>query len=248
MVFIASKHYIDIYQGFSYSFDENGERELLQSCRECFKGKVVFFDVGANVGNWTAEAISAFTMYEGHLFEISNKTYNNLYNRFGNDSNLQLNNLALFNSNKEKKYKDYGENHGRNTLITSGARKKRGFTWGSVQAIKGDDYSLDHNITRVNLLKIDTDGSEYAVINGFQNLLLKKAIDIIQFEYGYAHGDAYTLMRDFFTFFEGYGYIVGPLRKEGVLFKSFSYSDNDFKSGPNYVASLPEYRTKISKF
>ncbi len=247
-LFIAAGRYIDIYRGFSYEFEENGELQLLKACRNGFEGKILFFDVGANVGNWSAKAITDFRDYEGHLFEISEKTYENLRHRFGENSSLNLNNIALMNRNEETSYKDYGENHGGNTLLSGADYHKRDFSWCSVQALKGEDYCRDHSILRINLLKIDTEGSDFFVLGGFADLLSKKVVDIIQFEYGYTHADVHTLMRDFFIFFEGYGYVVGPLRKNGVQFKKFSYSDNDFKSGPNYVACLPKYCTILGQF
>ena len=63
----------------------------------------------------------------------------------------------------------------------------------------------------------------------------KGKIRLIQFEYGYANGDAKFLMKDFFNFFSEKDYIVAKLRKK-INFKEWDYSFNDFKSGPNYLA------------
>ena len=63
----------------------------------------------------------------------------------------------------------------------------------------------------------------------------KKNVRLIQFEYGYANGDAKFLMKDFFIFFKKNNYIVAKLRKK-IKFEKWNYSFNDFNSGPNYIA------------
>ena len=74
------------------------------------------------------------------------------------------------------------------------------------------------------------------VLRGFSNLLEHKAVRIIQFEYGYTNGDSKFLMRDFYQFFKDYGYTLARVQKGPLSFREWAYSDNDFKSGPNYVA------------
>ena len=97
-------------------------------------------------------------------------------------------------------------------------------------------YCKTNNIKSIDFLKIDVEGSEHMVLEGFTDLLSKKAIKVIQFEYGYANADVHFLMRDFFKFFERFGYIIGKLIKNGVIFSDFDYKLNDFNSGPNFVA------------
>jgi hypothetical protein len=67
-------------------------------------------------------------------------------------------------------------------------------------------------------------------------MLQKRMIRIVQFEYGYVNGDVHFLMKDFYEFFKEFGYVVAKLTKGPLNFREFKYSDNDFKSGPNYVA------------
>ncbi len=43
-------------------------------------------------------------------------------------------------------------------------------------------------------------------------------------------------MRDFFRFFDLYAYKLARIRKRKIQFSDFSYSMNDFESGPNYLA------------
>lgn len=248
MIYRLSLMYIDIFRGFSYDFEANGEKQLLERSATLWRGRIVFFDVGANVGDWTAQAIFYYKDYEAHLFEMTTQTYANLKERYANNSRIKINNLALSNKNEEKSYRDYGENYGGNTLLTEAKYHDRRSSLRKVICVSGESYCIESGVSHINFLKIDTEGAEFSVLQGFENLLSRKAIDVIQFEYGYTHADAHTLMGDFYRLLESYGYIIGALRKNGVHFKEFSYADNDFKSGPNYVACLPEFRDKLACF
>jgi FkbM family methyltransferase len=247
-VYRLSSRYIEIFNGYSYEFRKNGEEQLLKALGDVFEKKSCFFDVGANIGEWTRYAIKYFKEYEGYLFEISARTFKNLETGYSKDEFVYLNNVALSDENKETVYRDYGENYGGNTLLLEASYHKKTSELINVMSLRGDVFCRDNNITRINFLKIDTEGTELSVLRGFEKLFQKKEIDIVQFEYGYTHGDANTLMKDFFKFFESYGYLLGPLREKGVQFKDFSYTDNDFKSGPNWVACLPWLKERISKF
>jgi hypothetical protein len=82
-------------------------------------------------------------------------------------------------------------------------------------------------------------------LKGFPISFVNK-IRCIQFEYGFANGDAHFLMKDFFKFFEGFGYIVGKIWANGVSFSSFRYDLNQFNSGPNFFAVAKSDHSLIS--
>ncbi len=67
-------------------------------------------------------------------------------------------------------------------------------------------------------------------------MLRSGKIRIVQFEYGYGNGDARFLMRDFYELFEEYGYKISKVNNGSLKFSEWTYKNNDFKSGPNYVA------------
>ena len=58
-----------------------------------------------------------------------------------------------------------------------------------------DDYCKTNKIKKINLLKIDTQGSEAEVLRGAKNILDQGLIDIIELEYifGIAHKGANSL-------------------------------------------------------
>ena len=243
-----SRAYIDGYRYFTYDFTINGEKALIEKVATHFGDRFVFLDVGANVGDWTNFIASRFSHFSGHLFEMSEATYKNLEKRFGNDKRITLNKMAVSDKDGTIEYRFYGENFGSNTTLQQSSYFKRPSEILTAAAITGDSYCSRNNIKHVNFLKIDTEGADFSVISGFESYFHDKKVDIVQFEYGYTNGDVGIVMRNFFDFFQARGYIVGRLEPKGVRFKEFEYTDNDFKSGPNYVACLPEFRQLLEKF
>ncbi len=229
--------YLRYYDDISYEFDLNGERHVLQSLAP-FNIKTVF-DVGANVGDWSKAAASLLPAAKIYAFELSEST-RKILNANLSASQFVIPEFALGAEEGQIEYKDYGEGSTINTLVptTFHDRGGRTFVKRSARLVTGDSY-LDGLATRsIDLLKIDVEGAELHVLKGFEQALKTHRIRVIQFEYGYANGDAGHLMKMFYELLGGAGYEIGRIWTAGVKFAPFSYSMNDFSSGPNYLAVL----------
>ena len=215
----------------SSDFLKNGEYELLKRLRG-FNFKKVF-DIGANTGDWSHLAQTEFPNAEFHLFEISKSTFSIL-----DQSNkcFKVNNLGLARSDGTVLYKDYGPTNGANSTVLDVDFAGPLFSLRNAKVVRGDNYCLRNNIEHIDFLKIDVEGGEYSVLEGFEAMFHRRAIRWCQFEYGYASGDSGFLMRDFYKFFNKFGYKIGVIRKRGVCFQDFEYKLNLFTSGPNYFA------------
>ncbi len=98
------------------------------------------------------------------------------------------------------------------------------------------DIALDElSLPGVDLLKIDVEGAEMAVLRGFGGALERRAIRAIQFEYGYAAVFSHALLVDFYRLLEPLGYVIGRLSSDGVAFAPYRLEDENF-FGPNFVA------------
>ena len=237
--------YIKSYEEFSYNIKKNGELNLINSLSKLnFK---IIFDVGANLGEWTKITSDKFQNSNFHLFEISETSFATLNDNFLRNENINLNNLGLYNEEKEIEYQDYGKYSAINSLILDSTFHNEG----NIPIIKkckttsGDKYCEIKNIDTIDFLKIDAQGVEYQILDGFKKKLKEAKIKVIQFEYGYINANSKFLMNDFYKLLCSYGYVLGPLKKNGVIFMEFDYSLNNFNSGPNFIAVHKSYKEII---
>ncbi|MCU0931542.1 MAG: FkbM family methyltransferase [Serpentinimonas sp.] len=226
---------IDQLRGYSYNFEKNGERRLLERLAELQPATV--FDVGANVGDWSLVASALMPRATIHCFELSPRTYVTLRQRL-HGAQFKVNNCGMGHQNSVIEFKDYGENSTVNTILQDATYHDHKIAAQITQShiVTGDSYCQEQGVDHIDLLKIDVEGADHLVLEGFAQMLGQGAVRVVQFEYGYTHGDAKFLMRDFYRLFASYGYLVGRLSPRGVDFAPWHYKLNDFRSGPNYVA------------
>jgi FkbM family methyltransferase len=227
--------YLDQYYDHFYEFNSNGEAHLV-ACLKQLDIRCVF-DVGANVGHWSNMALDAFPLAAIHAFELSERTYKSLVEN-APSTRVTKNKIGLSDQNGPATFKQYKGRSELSTIIKASEFWDEAYQASECKCMlmTGDEYCDSHGIDQIDLLKIDAEGAEYFVISGFDQMVRQKKIRLIQFEYGYTNADAGHAMRQFFTFFNERGYIVGKLWSDGVEFTKFFYWLNNYKSGPNFVA------------
>ncbi|MCE2725700.1 MAG: FkbM family methyltransferase [Planctomycetaceae bacterium] len=194
------------------------------------------FDVGANIGDWTKLALQAIPGVTIHAFELSEAT-RAAFRRNITALNVLLVDAPLGSDDGHVQFKDFGDSSGLNTIVTQTTHHDwRAPKLRECIAMRGDTYCKEHGVNKIDLMKVDVEGYESAVLEGFGKMLKPDTIRCIQFEYGYGNGDLHWLMKDFNDYLHARGYIVGKLWHDGVSFAPFDYAWNNFDSGPNYVA------------
>ncbi len=240
---VFAQMYMDIDKGFRFSYvsDENGETDFLDTLAQHNSEDFVYFDVGAHIGTYTDMVVERFDKYEGHLFDVTKDTYKKCLERHGANEKLKINNVALSDEMGEVEYRAYPDDPTRNGI--SGVRTEGGMEseLHTAPCWTGDYYCEENKIDRIHLLKIDAEGYDLHVLRGFDKMLSEGRVDVLQFEYNVKHSETHSMLGDYFTFLEEKGYVVGPMRQEGVRFKSFDFTQNSFEDGPNYAACKPEY-------
>jgi hypothetical protein len=109
--------------------------------------------------------------------------------------------------------------------------------------------ALQRNINQINLLKIDAEGHDFNVLQGFSKYISKALIDVIQFEYTWKHSDMRITLRDYYEFFMDNSYRIGPLRKGGVdFYNNFDPRYNEYHFGPNFIATHKNLVSDFSSF
>ena len=195
------------YENLNYDMRMNGELRVLTKLAKTGSVTVVF-DVGANRGDWTDLAKKTIPGIQIHAFEIIPETFGHLQKRFGNATNILINDIGL--SDTEGSLSAYFSSE-RHEIATCVAAFSEGFHQyqpevRSVSVTTGDRYCLAKGIEAIDFLKIDVEGFEPQVLRGFNTMLNSRQIEVIQFEYGYINIVTLFLLKDFYDFFSGFQY------------------------------------------
>jgi FkbM family methyltransferase len=216
----------------SYDSRLNGEEVLLRKLRE--SGLRTFFDVGANRGDWSLMVRHFFPGSSIHCFEIAPAMYEVLESAL---KPLQppatLNRFGLSDHNGAVTVNFCAENDGLSTMLDPSIEGH--FVEVKATVETGDSYVKRNAISQIDFLKLDVEGAESFVLNGFFDTLKSQAIRIIQFEYGKASIISGFLLKDFYQLLEPLGYAIGKLYPDGVDFMQYSTDLENF-IGPNFVA------------
>jgi FkbM family methyltransferase len=225
------QQYLKWFGNASYKPSRNGERWVLHALSKEPIATVV--DVGANVGAWSLMAAELFPRAMVYALEVVPETAATLRARVGQYDRIKPFNLGL------------AAHTGTLSLrYTATASTHATFTdyphrWGGDRlecpVMRGDEFLASEGINSVDYLKIDVEGAEHLVLQGFESLLRERRVRFIQFEYGRVNILTHFLLRDFHQLFEGYGYVVGKIYPDYVDFRNYDLGDEDFL-GPNYLA------------
>ena len=85
------------------------------------------------------------------------------------------------------------------------ARQRPGLVWDwseTVRIRRLDDVCAEEAIERIDLLKLDVEGHELAVLEGASRMLAEDRVRMVQFEFGGTALDARVYLRDFFRLLE----------------------------------------------
>ena len=180
----------------------NGEEALIAKQAKQFPKDAVVFDVGANKGDYTLALLRHFGRDARiFAFEPGARTFELLSGAVPPLPNVRLERMG------------FGERAGIVNLYAVGqgsalASLYQRRIFGShasseppaekIEIMRIDDYCRANGIGRINLLKLDVEGHEISVLRGCGDLLARKNIDVIQFEFGGCNVDSRTYLKDFF--------------------------------------------------
>lgn len=182
----------------------------------------VVFDVGANVGAWSAEALRRLDRATVHAFEPIPSTFARLAECGDGGQRLVTNQLALTSTDGP----DLTMWKGSHSTVASAVR--RSATEGSevsVPSMRGDTYCGSAGVDRIDLLKVDVEGHDLAVLRGFSGMLEARRIDIVQFEFTLFAVFARVWLSDFHELLGEFGYAVGKLYPSWIDWSSYDASD-----------------------
>jgi FkbM family methyltransferase len=205
----------------------NGEAAML---RRLGPSLSTVLDVGANVGEWTAAALDAGAAHV-HAFEISPDTSAHLRARFAGNDRVSVNAVGLSDGPGTVTLHHFPE-HPMLTTVTDYPHDAASVEL-QVPVRTGASYLEETGLTRVDLLKMDVEGAEPAVLRGFDDAFRRDAIGSVQFEYGRVSLLTRFLLADFYEFFVERGFALGRIETERVRWLTYSldletFSDSNF--------------------
>jgi FkbM family methyltransferase len=228
--------YIKAYQNNSYNDKHNGERWLIRQLAQHDVLHTVF-DVGAHRGRWATTVRRFAPQAFLHCFEIYPPNAERLQHALAGDARARCQAIGLAEAQGEMTV-HVSAGHGSQTSIYQQPGRDA-IEQRSVEVTPGRAYCQTHDIDRIDFLKLDVEGAEHLVLQGFEAMLTPQTIRVIQFEYGRVNVGTRFLLTDFYELLENRGYHVGKLFPKWVDFRAYRWQDEDFL-GPNYIAAAPE--------
>jgi FkbM family methyltransferase len=223
--------FVQCCENYNYNPKTNGEQYLLRVLAA--QSTDCIFDVGANVGHWAIAASEICPSATIHAFEIVPQIFDRLQHNTASLPSIVTNNCGLADGQGPVAVKFFHDDPELSSLID--VPYDRASVWVPSCTMTGDAYCEQRGISRVDLLKIDTEGSELLVLRGLSGVLSTGGIDVIQFEYSRLNIVPKFLLKDFYDVLGESQYAIGKLFPNHVAFKPYELVDETFM-GPNYVA------------
>lgn len=204
----------------------NGEHKFYMNIKDKIS---VIFDIGCR-------SDSEFIDFNGevHYFDPVNEFIEKLSKQPNLNKTAYFNNFGLGNENKESYYYPHYQSFFdriKSCHISDDSNKI------ILNIKKAKDYITEKNIKSIDFIKIDTEGYELSVLQGFEECL--EFVKIIQFEYGGTFIDNNLKLMDVIQYLEKFGfYNFSYLTNNGlILINDF----NDHYQYCNIVCTNKKY-------
>jgi len=188
--------------GGGYQVETSGEAFVLdlleRRSRARGRGPALIFDVGAHEGEYT----TLVRERQGpearvHAFEPSPRAFGHLARRHGQDQHVALHNVGL--SDRPGEATLFSTDPGSTiSSLHSGDATGDSRESETCRLTTLDLHCASLGIEFIDLLKMDVEGNEFQVLKGASGLLDRRAIVLIQFEFGEAQINARRFFKDIF--------------------------------------------------
>lgn len=199
---------------------------------------MVFCDVGANVGNWTANLLADLQAtgvqdFVIHACEPAPPQFATLKARFPSDQNsVRFDPRGLAATSGRASFSVTGEQTGTSSLL-AGEQDKNGAV--SIEVTTLDRLCAEQGYDHLHLIKVDTEGNDFNVILGSKRMFERGAISAFQFEYNWRWIPFGHTLRDVFEFLEGRPFVLGKLTANGLEYYREWHPELDRFIETNYV-------------
>lgn len=150
----------------------------------------VIFDVGAYIGKVSDKYLDLFKSPQIYCFEPYFFSFKKLNDHFKDLNNVKCYNIG-FGDKKEKKKFYINNGHFTNSFLPT--HKLSNKVWGcedylttndvvELEVTTIDDFVKENNISRIDILKLDTQGTEYDILKGAYDTINNNKINLIYME------------------------------------------------------------------
>lgn len=201
----------------------------------------VIFDVGANVGEWSALIHQIYPNAKLFLFEPQPACQKVI--REKNIPGYTLIPKAMSSSSGHS-ISLYSSDETDGTASVYQRRDSyfdnRVFTAAEVLTETIDNIVQEYKITTIDFMKMDVEGHELDVLKGAKNSLEKKIIKALSFEFGSGNINSRTYFHDFWDLLTPAGYSIYRILPSSrlLLIKEYYEDCEYFRGVTNYVATL----------
>lgn len=208
--------------------DNSGEKNALYYVFNKLKQRdnLIFFDVGANVGNYSILLSEIFTQkHRVFSFEPSKPTFKKLAQNTQQYKNISLYNFGFSDKNTSLTLFSNKEASGLASLYN---RRLDHFNINmnikeEIKIKTIDSFCIKNDIIHIDFLKLDIEGNELNALQGAKKMLDNHKIDFIQFEFGGCNIDSRTYFQDFYYLLKE-DYSIYRIVKDG-LYKISQYKE-----------------------
>lgn len=198
----------------SGNVEKTGEKFVIDNLlpKKITSDKPVIFDVGCNIGEYTALLSETFPRADIYSFEPNPKVFAIMKANLSKYGNVICENFGFGSDIGREKMFSYSkiENSVFGTLDKSALRDlykvddKIEEIQFSIDTI--DNYCAKKNISHIDFLKIDTEGQELNVLMGARQMLTNNRINIIQFEFNNFNVYYRVFLKDFYDILNQYDF------------------------------------------
>jgi FkbM family methyltransferase len=168
----------------------NGEYALMRWCMTALKSSpnLAHLDIGANLGDWSVQLLNLLPAggHIVHAFEPAPEQFSSIGKRCPAavvNGQLKVHQLAIADRSGTTSFTLTGGQTG-NSAISNEYSDLAGEAI-TVTLATLDQFVRDHQIDQIGLVKIDTEGNDFNVIFGAQEMLAQGRIAVLQFEYNW---------------------------------------------------------------
>jgi FkbM family methyltransferase len=212
--------------GYNNEFPQNnGEYRCMSYF---FNSGDIVFDVGANAGEWTAEVLRHNNNVTVYAFEPMPMLVAHMRQRY-EKSAVHVFQLAVGETLGTRDFYFFPTVTHLSSLYERPIVANLPHEKCTVQAVSLDEFCLQHDVTHINFLKIDTEGGELGVLLGAKKLLQNHSVDAVQFEYGGTYRDAKITLQQVYTVLTAFGYKI-------------------YRIAPQFLIHIPVWRDALENY